>query len=80
MSRVFEHQRDEIVVGGLRSWHYVQVTCRFCGHTGRLHAQSLWRRCRMDDSLVRVMKRVRCCNCGGVGGAKWEIWQIDRNA
>ncbi|MGI9488986.1 MAG: hypothetical protein ACR2RF_24510 [Geminicoccaceae bacterium] len=73
----FPERPNGIRVGDLRSWHYVQVTCWFCGHTGRLHAQSLWRRCRMDDSLVYVMKRVRCRNCGGAGGAKWEIWQID---
>ncbi len=34
----------------------------------------------MDDSLVSVMKRVRCGQCGGSGAANWNIRQIDRNA
>ncbi len=76
----FPERRYGIKVGDLRSWHYVQATCRYCSHTGRIHAQSLWRRCSMTDSLVHAMKRVRCRHCGGSGAAKWDIWQIDRNA
>ena len=77
---VFPERRYGVRVGDLRSWHYVKVTCRFCGHVGRIHAQSLWRRCRMDDAMVHVMKRVRCRHCGGSGSVDWDIWQIDRNA
>ncbi|MEM9154857.1 MAG: hypothetical protein AAGB13_07420 [Cyanobacteria bacterium P01_F01_bin.33] len=77
---VFPERCHGIGVGDLRSCHYVRVTCRICGHTVRIYAQSLWRRYRMDDSLVHVMKRTRCRNCGGAGCVKWEIWQIDRNA
>jgi RNase P subunit RPR2 len=76
---VFPERRYGIRVGDLRPWHYVQVTCRYCGHTGRIYAQSFWRRCRMEDSLVYVVKRMRCRHCGG-SSVNWDIWQIDRNA
>jgi len=76
----FSERRQGVRVGDLRSWHYVQVTCRFCGHTGRIYAPSFWRRCRMDESLVAAMRRLRCRDCGGSGPGKWDIWQIERNA
>lgn len=25
---VFEHERDQVTVGNLREWHYLEVTCR----------------------------------------------------
>jgi ribosomal protein S27E len=76
----FPERRHGVRIGDLRSWHYLRVTCRFCGHAGRIYAQSLWRRCSMNDRVVDVMTRVRCRHCGGSGAAIWDIWQIDRNA
>jgi len=75
----FPERRYGVRVGDLRSWHYLQVACRFCGHTRRVYSQSLWRRCRMDDSIIHVMKRMRCRHCGG-SSVKWDICRIDRNA
>jgi len=77
---IFPERRQGVRVSDLRAWHYVLVTCRFCSHQGRIYPPSLWRRCRMDDRLVTVMRRVRCRDCGGAGAATWDIWQIDRNA
>jgi hypothetical protein len=34
----------------------------------------------MDDRIVDVVRRFRCRECGGIGSANWDIWQIDRNA
>jgi hypothetical protein len=76
----FPERRFGLQVSDLRSWHYMQVTCRFCGHCGRIYPASLWRRCRMNERIVDVVKRFRCRHCGGCGVTNWEIWQLDRNA
>ena len=29
---VFEHAHDEVTIGDLREWHYIEVTCAAYGH------------------------------------------------
>ncbi|MEM9442828.1 MAG: hypothetical protein AAGA73_20490 [Pseudomonadota bacterium] len=77
---VFPERRQGLKVADLRSWHYMQVTCRHCGHTGRIYPQSLWRRCSMDARIVDVVRQFRCRDCGAGGAVTWDIWHIDRNA
>lgn len=74
----FPERRYGIRVGDLRAWHDVRVLCRSCGHIDRVPVHSLWRQCAMTDSVVHVMKRRRCKNCGG-SSVKWDISQIERD-
>jgi hypothetical protein len=76
----FPERRQGVRIADLRSWHYIQVTCRHCGHGGRVYPAYLWRRFPMDTRLVDLVGRFHCRDCGGSGSTLWDIWQIDRNA
>jgi DNA-directed RNA polymerase subunit RPC12/RpoP len=76
----FPERRQGVRIADLRSWHYLQVTCRHCGHAGRVYPARLWRRYPMEARVIDIVRRFRCRECGGRGVVKWDIWQIDRNA
>jgi hypothetical protein len=76
----FPERRQGVQIADLRSWHYLQVTCRHCGHAGRIYPAGLWRRFSMSARVVDIVGRFRCRDCGGRGVANWDILGIDRNA
>ena len=76
---VFEHAHDEVTIGDLREWHYIEVTCAAYGHVGRVYPTRLWRRYPMDTRVADLASRFRCCRRWARGCQRWDVLKIARN-
>jgi hypothetical protein len=76
---VFDDERDEITIGDLREWHYIEVTCAACGRLGRIYPTRLWRRYPMETRVADLAHHFRCCRCWAKGSRRWNVLKIARN-
>jgi hypothetical protein len=76
---VFEHERDEVTVGDLREWHYIEVTCPVCGRVGRIYPTRLWKSYPMETRVADLARQFRCCRCWAKGSRRWNVLEMARN-
>ena len=74
---VFEHDRDQVTVGDLRSWHYLKVTCSDCARTGQIYPSRLVRHGN-GTRIVELVPGFKCMRCGSKGIQQWAVYKIAR--
>lgn len=76
---VFKHARDQVTLGDLREWHYIEVNCPSCGRTGQIYPVRLRKRYPPDTHIAELTDRFRCSRCWTKGSQHWSILKIGRN-
>ncbi|MEM9670653.1 MAG: hypothetical protein AAF950_17185 [Pseudomonadota bacterium] len=75
---VFEHERDQVTVGDLREWHYLEVTCPSCGRVGQVYLSKL-KRLPATRRIADLAPSFRCSRCWCMGTRFWKVLKIARD-
>ena len=76
---VFEHEREQVTIGDLREWHYLEVSCPTCGRVGRVYPTTLLKRYAANTRIADLASSFSCGRCKAKGSRRWAILKIDRN-